>query len=505
MVCTKCGAELQEADLFCLNCGQEVQMVPDYNPVEEMVIRNLAEAQQSQMILENFKKGHTTQDIITKQDPKYKENHKHDNENNYNKYQKHKRIVKRKECIKKANSKLHNLHSSNIKFKYVYIFLAILATIAISMVTIQYRHSHSYRYQYAQAQDAISNGDYDEAYSYLEKASALNNSDVKIKLLMVLVYQKLEKTDDAIILLKEILAIDTTNVDAAKRLIQLYSDLNMTDELIAYLDEIEKNPLPSALGEFYLNRPNFSVEGGVYDKYVSLEIASAENSDIYYTVDGTKPTTLAIKYSGQIRLRGGTTKIRAVSVNQSGDLSIETIEEYTVNSTVPENPVINPASGLYSSPLPISITIPNNCNVYYTLDGSEPTETSYLYTRPLDMPLGKFVLSVVAIDDNGIISNTIQCSYDLEITTRFSVDQAYDILVQRLGNQLVDETGAFQLECSSAIEIGGYNLYAFEKVYGTDSNGNKIAGADKYTFDVLTAETFHAVINSAGGYDLTPF
>jgi hypothetical protein len=78
-------------------------------------------------------------------------------------------------------------------------------------------------------------------------------------------------------------------------------------------------------------------------------------------------------------------------------------------------------------------------------------------------------------------------------------------VVQHLGNQLVDDKGAFQLECNSAIEIGGYNLYIFEKVYGKDGNGNKLLGSEKYAFDVLTAETFVAVRNSAGGYDLTPY
>jgi hypothetical protein len=149
--------------------------------------------------------------------------------------------------------------------------------------------------------------------------------------------------------------------------------------------------------------------------------------------------------------------------------------------------------------------VPANCKVYYTLDGTEPTEHSNLYTRPLDMPIGKHVLFVVAIDENGIISNTIQSNYDLEFESNFTIDQAYDILVQKLGNELIDEKGTFQLECTTAIEIGGYNLYTFEKVYGTDANGNKIYGVDKYTFDVLTAETFYAVRNAAGGYDLTPF
>lgn len=472
MVCTKCGAELKDTDLFCLKCGQEVQYVPDYNPVEEIVIKNLAEAQQSQIIFENAKEAQTTQNIAKKN----KEN---------------------------CKNKISKVHKFNLK--YVYSAVIVVVTIVIIALLIQYRNKNSFEYQYGKAQESIRKGNYEEAYDYLDTALMLNSKDINVRLLMTDVYKRLNNITSAISMLKETLVIDSNNADAATQLIELYSNYNFTGELNTYLEQIKGTPLADALGQFYLNRPYFSIEGGNYDKYISVEIVSQENSDIYYTVDGTKPTTSAIKYSGQIRLRGGTTQIRAVAVNKTGDLSIETSNEYTVNSTVPDNPIINPASGQYSSPLQISITVPENCQVYYTLDGSEPTEKSYLYTRRLDMPLGKHVLSVVAIDNNGIVSNTIQSNYSLEFATTFTVDQAYNILLQKLGNELIDEKGSFQLECYSAIEIGGYNLYAFEKVYGTDANGNKIYGTDKYVFDVLTAETFNAVINSAGSYDLTPF
>lgn len=473
MVCTKCGAELKDTDLFCLNCGQEVQMVPDYSPVEELVIKNLADAQRNPIISENANEAQTTQN---------------------------------KKCEKKKeNSKLAKVHTTNFRLRYVYVCVVLVVAIVIIVVTIQKSHDNSFQYQYTKAQEYIATDDYKKASEYLNRALELNSTDINARLLMADVYKQLDNLDGAILMLKECLDIDPSNSDAAKQLLGLYSDFDYINELKAYIKQIEGTSLTELLGEYYLNRPVFSVEGGIYDKYISVELTSKENSEIYYTVDGSKPTSSAIKYSGQIRLRGGTTQIRAVALNKSGDLSVETVEEYTVNSTVPDNPVIKPATGQYSSPLSISITVPANCKVYYTWDGSEPNEKSMLYTKPLDMPLGKHVLSVVAIDNNGIISNTIQSSYNLEFAASFTVDQAYNILVQKLGNQLVDEKGAFQLECNSAIEIGGYNLYAFEKVYGTDANGNKIYGTSKYAFDVLTAETFTVVTNSAGGYDLTPF
>jgi tetratricopeptide (TPR) repeat protein len=383
--------------------------------------------------------------------------------------------------------------------------IAFIVLVTIVVFSIQMIHNNSFKYQYGKAQDCVQAGKYEKAYEHLNKALKINKNDIDAHLLMVEVYLQLDNLDSAIVMLREALDIEPNNVAAAKMLLQVYSKGSNVQDLQDFLNKIEGTSLATSLGEFYQNRPIFSVEAGTYDKYISVELTSIDNSEIYYTVDGTTPSTSAIKYSGQIRLRGGTTLVRAVAVNKAGDLSVETIKKYTVNSTVPDNPVIKPASGQYTKPTPIQITVPENCKVYYTWDGSEPTQNSRLYSKSLDMQLGKHVLSVVAIDDNGIVSNTIQSSYDLQFATNFTIDQAYAILMQKLGNAPMDEKGAFQLECCSAIEIGGYNLYAFEKVYGTDAHGNKIYGTDKYTFDVLTAETFTAVTNSAGGYDMTPF
>ena len=37
MKCRYCKAEIPEGELYCKKCGREVQIVPDYNPLEEML------------------------------------------------------------------------------------------------------------------------------------------------------------------------------------------------------------------------------------------------------------------------------------------------------------------------------------------------------------------------------------------------------------------------------------------------------------------------------------
>ena len=37
MKCSVCGAELKEGALYCEACGAEVRIVPDYNPLDEVL------------------------------------------------------------------------------------------------------------------------------------------------------------------------------------------------------------------------------------------------------------------------------------------------------------------------------------------------------------------------------------------------------------------------------------------------------------------------------------
>lgn len=76
--------------------------------------------------------------------------------------------------------------------------------------------------------------------------------------------------------------------------------------------------------------PVFSLESGSYDTSQSVTISSTAGATIYYTTDGSDPTTSSAVYSGAIALEEeGTYTIKAIAVNDYGTSSVATAE-YTI-------------------------------------------------------------------------------------------------------------------------------------------------------------------------------
>jgi len=112
-----------------------------------------------------------------------------------------------------------------------------------------------------------------------------------------------------------------------------------------------------------------------------------QGAAIYYTLDGSVPTSSSTPYSGAITVKN-TTKLRAVAV--SGAYPESTILEYTVKVPQLTMPLAAVISGLSSGNLvspgtQIKLSSITSATVYYTTDGSEPTASSKAYTSPVTL------------------------------------------------------------------------------------------------------------------------
>lgn len=147
----------------------------------------------------------------------------------------------------------------------------------------------------------------------------------------------------------------------------------------AYLNTIWANP--GATTE--VSRPVFIPAGGTYNSPQQVSMTcSTGNATIYYTLDGSTPTTSSTRYTGPITV-SATTTIRAFAT--AADLTPSGVQfsDYVITNQV-NTPLISPNGGFFSSAQSATITTSTSgAEIRYTLDGSAPTSSSTLYTGPV--------------------------------------------------------------------------------------------------------------------------
>ena len=60
----------------------------------------------------------------------------------------------------------------------------------------------------------------------------------------------------------------------------------------------------------------------------------------------------------------------------------------------------------FSEETTVTITQQKDCTIYYTWDSTDPTTESAVYTEPIVVPEGDYVLSVMAVNNKtGLVSD----------------------------------------------------------------------------------------------------
>ena len=173
-------------------------------------------------------------------------------------------------------------------------------------------------------------------------------------------------------------------------------------------DAMQKNeelpvPEPEKTG---VAKPEFNLPTGGYSYYIKVEITSEVPGKIFYTLDGSMPDENSLLYEGPINLGKGLTVVRAYVMDEDGNSSEVASEIYEIEFGAPDRPEITPEEGEYSGEQYIRATIPEGCHVYYTLDCTEPTESSDIYNGEFLMPTGTTTIKMIAVDENGMHSET---------------------------------------------------------------------------------------------------
>ena len=130
--------------------------------------------------------------------------------------------------------------------------------------------------------------------------------------------------------------------------------------------------------------PTFSPVAGTYTGTQNVALSSATpGATIYYTTNGTAPTTSSAVYSSAIAVSANAT-LEALAVAPGFGQSAVASAAYVIQAGVTATPTFSPAAGTYAAAQSVAIsdTTPGAV-IYYTTNGTAPTTSSPVYSTAI--------------------------------------------------------------------------------------------------------------------------
>lgn len=452
MRCTHCGADIPEGMLICPDCRNEVQMVPDYNPLEDVLVREVrgsvedatrpirtddirryrSGAEQgtgnstrvlSQGELERIRaermgktsavrrgntQGGRTQGEARRNTGNMRQStgqmrpgtgavRQNGGGSGRDVEEKRRQQAARK---KRAVKKRRRLVAG--------ILLVLLVVLGGTGFVV---YQNSYDGVVAKAYQAMQTGDYHTSEKLFQRAIRKDAKKAEAYTGISKLYIQQKKEDEAEEMF--LTAIDSQPENAAlyQAAIQFYVDTKQVEQISGMLSGCSDAVL-SKVSAYVSDMPEFSLEEGDYTEV--QEVTLIGDGKIYYTLDDSEPTTESIEYTEPILLEEGTTTIKTIAVNKKGIPSLTASRTYTIEIPIEDAPAVTPSTGQYSVPTQITIQVPEGYTAYYTTDGTTPSAASTPYTGPVDMPEGSTIFSAVLINDAGKMTQVTKRNYLLE-------------------------------------------------------------------------------------------
>lgn len=242
-----------------------------------------------------------------------------------------------------------------------------------------------------------------------------------------------------------------------------------------------------------------SIQGGTYASIQSVALTSDDPAAIiYYTTDGLTPTTLSTRYSVPIFI-SSSTKLQYFAVDAAGNK--ESIKEQDYN-IVTLTTTASPKGGIFTTLQTVALAANGvGTKIYYTVDGTTPTEASSLYETPILMANATTTLQFFAVDEKGVMENvktevyavdsmapttTITCGTTANTITLTSTD-GVDLMpkIRYIANTITNggATAAYTLaDYTTKITFTNNTIVKF---FATDAAGNTEQIKTGYCQDVI--------------------
>ena len=163
--------------------------------------------------------------------------------------------------------------------------------------------------------------------------------------------------------------------------------------------------------------PAFSITGGEVEEGTKVTISCAtEGATVYYTTDGTEPTTSSAVYSGAITVNKAMT-IKAVAAKNGYYTNSEVASaSFTIKAReVVKTPVFSIGGGEVEAGTMVTISCATSgATIYYTTDGSTPTTSSAVYSGAITVNIAMTIKAMAAKSGNYLNSSVVTASYTIK-------------------------------------------------------------------------------------------
>lgn len=150
----------------------------------------------------------------------------------------------------------------------------------------------------------------------------------------------------------------------------------------------------------------------------------------------------------------------------------------TAADTFPPKVTISPAPGTYTTTQSITLTADEPGTIYYTLDGTNPTTASAIYSTPISISENK-TIKYFAKDTVGNSSTVESATYNIDIT---APNEVTNLQATNIGEKQATLTWT----ASTSIDIAGYEVYNGASLLGSTTLSN-------YSVTNLNANTVYTV------------
>ncbi len=467
MKCPRCGKKLKDGNMYCDDCGFEINLVPDFDTEVEA---SMAESMRE--VIDEAISAHSQKEETVQQSKKKK---------------------------------------SDIIFWFSGSGLAVVAFIVSAVIFFGMTVWNQTTFlQEIVAEYYLEDGNYLKAISYMEQniQRAPNKASYRFKLCEI--YMELGDEEKAIEIYKIIAGNPNYTFDeqlvAVEKIVSYYEKQKDYQTIADYLDTIQDENIQLAFYKYTSSTVSFSQPEGTYSSLITLKLDTDGLGTIHYTTDGTVPDENSPEFGSTIFLEPGENVISAVFINEFGVSSQVVTKNYFIESKKVSPPEVGAYSGTYNCPVKIDVSVAYGTKVYYTTDGTAPNAYSNVYAGNLYAPIGKSVFKFVAIDGRGEISEVITRDFQVTLDTQMTTEDARMILAQHLSAQ-----NGKELDGSGHIIYDLNHLYVYEYLYPMSVE----VGKDCYYFaevsrDITTMEQhrtgkyFGVDIRSKEVYTFTP-